>query len=417
MSIIYDAVIFIFRIFIRFAAPFHAKAKLRRQGLQRQKEQLASIPGKQAQTIWMHCASLGEFEQGRPLLEKIKTNNPETRIVLTFFSPSGYEKRKEYLHADYVFYLPDDTKKNARRFIQAIQPDAAIFVKYEFWYRHLQALHKHRSKIYLIAGIFRENQIFFKTYGKFFRKLLNFFTRLYVQDEASLKMLKNIELQKITVAGDPRFDRVLEIAEKAEPIKTVQKFLSGKPLIVAGSTWPHDEQFLTRFAENRPDVQIIFAPHEIHSERIQQLEKMLPCKSFRYSAVQEMPEPEVDYLIIDNVGMLSKLYRYADVCYIGGGFGAGIHNTLEAAVYGKPVVFGPKYKKFSEAVDLHKRGAGFPVSNYKQLENCLKKLLFGNAEYRKQVGQKAEEYCREMAGSTNKIYQSIRFDIPSLPED
>jgi 3-deoxy-D-manno-octulosonic-acid transferase len=407
MSFLYDFSIQVYFLLLKAAAYIHPKAKLRLTGLKQQKEKLKELAKKDTKTIWMHCASLGEFEQGRPLLEKIREQQPDACIVLTFYSPSGYEKQKNYYAADYVFYLPEDTKKQAEQFIRSVRPQIAIFVKYEFWYRHLQALHMADADIYLIAGIFRKNQIFFKSYGKFFRNILNFFKHFYVQNRQSADLLSSIGYENYSIAGDPRFDRVLEIAQSKEPVEGIANFKADKKMIVAGSTWRLDEKLLAHFAKKHRDIKIIFAPHEIHPDKLGQLEALLEGKVARYSKLKSEQAQKADYLIIDNIGMLSKLYRYADVCYIGGGFGAGIHNVLEAAVYGKPVVFGPKHQKFSEARELKKVKAAFAIHNQQELTTQLKKLLKEPSPLRETAVKQSEEYCRSMAGSTKKIYHSI----------
>ena len=407
MIFLYDFIIQIYTRLQEAAAYFHPKAKLRTRGLKNQKPAVKKLAEKNTNCIWMHCASLGEFEQGRPLLEKIRKQQPNTCIVLTFYSPSGYEKQKNFYAADYVFYLPNDTKKQAKQFIESIRPNIAIFVKYEFWFRHLQALSKSAAEIYLIAGIFRKNQIFFKAYGRFFRNILRFFKHFYLQNQQSANLLSSIGFSNHSIAGDPRFDRVLEIAKQNEPVEGIEEFKAYKTLIVAGSTWPPDEKLLADFAKSHPEIKIIFAPHEIQPDKIKHLEAQLAGKTIRYSNIQNTQREKADYLIIDNIGMLSKLYQYADICYIGGGFGAGIHNVLEAAVYGKPIIFGPNHRKFSEALELKKVNAAFAIQTQDELKELLEELLKDPSEIKETAAKQSKAYCLSMAGSTNKIYESI----------
>ncbi|MEA2041592.1 MAG: glycosyltransferase N-terminal domain-containing protein [Bacteroidota bacterium] len=407
MKQLYDFLIFMFSIALRPVSIFNAKAKQRQKGLLRQKSEIKNIQQTDSRRIWMHCASLGEFEQGRPLLERIKQQNPEVSIILTFFSPSGYEKRKNFELADKVFYLPADTLTNARRFVQSIRPDVVFFVKYEFWYRHLAEAQKAGAKLILIAGIFRQNQIFFKPWGGFFRKILRLFSHFYLQNTHSQKLLESIGINNSTVCGDPRFDRVQEIAAQEKSIKGIRAFKNNKLLLVAGSTWSPDEKLLTQFIKQADNnLKLMIAPHEIVNKRMAQIEKQFPQQVIRYSEIHEANPKDKRILIIDNIGMLSYLYRYADICMTGGGFGVGIHNTLEAAVYAKPIIFGPNYKKFSEAKALVESGAGFPVSNQEELNEILNKLT-ENADFRRQAGDSAKAYCGSMTGSTKLIYEEV----------
>jgi len=323
--------------------------------------------------IWFHCPSLGEFEQGRPVLESIRKEYPDHKIVLTFFSPSGYEVRKNDPNADYVFYMPLDGPYNSPRFISLINPELAFFVKYDFWHYYIRSLREKKIPSYFISCIFRPSQIYFKWYGIFFEKILRRVTHLFVQDQASLALLYKNSISTVSVSGDTRFDRVYERSLQKKNLPLIEKFKGGRPLLVAGSTWPPDEEVVADAVnDNRYPIRWIIAPHEISEEQLLQLEKKLKSRSVRYSSVTtETDLEQVSVLIIDNIGMLASLYAYADVAYIGGGFGKGIHNILEAAVYGIPVVFGPKYGKFQEARDLIQRKGAFCIKNKQDFRKTL----------------------------------------------
>ena len=357
----------------------------------------------------MHCASLGEFEQGRPVLEKIKKNYPTYTIVLTFFSPSGYEIRKNYKGADFVYYLPVDSKFNAGSFIDSIQPSLVIWVKYEFWYYYLTTLRQKNIPVILIAGIFREGQPFFKWYGKIWREMLNCFHTIFVQNESSRDLLKKAGFTSyIITGGDTRFDRVIEISEMAEPLpQGILQFCNGKKVLVAGSTWPDDEKALLHYTRVHPEIKFIIAPHEIQKENLLSIQKYFGDPVF-YSKLHENPDLAGKHvLVIDNIGLLSRLYKLANITYIGGGFGSdGIHNVLEAAVYGKPVVFGPVYEKFAEARDLVERGGAFSIQNAVELETLLDKL-FTNAAAINESGKQAGNYVLQQRGATGVILDYI----------
>ena len=326
--------------------------------------------------IWMHCASLGEFEQGRPVIEALKEKHPTCRILLTFFSPSGYEIRKDYSGADYVFYLPMDSKKNAKKFIDIVQPDLVIWVKYEYWYHYLTTLKKRNIPTLLVSGIFRPDQPFFKWYGRLHQYMLECFSHLFVQTPGSKELLEGIGFKsKVTVNGDTRFDRVADIVHKFTPIPVVEAWVGNHTTIVAGSTWPEDEEELDHYANTHPDMRFIIAPHEVNESHLKEIEKLFK-HTIRYSVLQKRVPGTVsreqqvtNTLIIDNIGMLSRLYKYAAITYVGGGFGGdGVHNVLEAAVYHKPVIFGPVYEKYVEAKELVEQGGGFPIKTALELE-------------------------------------------------
>lgn len=400
----YSFFIRLYSFSVRIAACFgNTKAKQLAAG---QKEVWTHIrtklqPGERR--IWIHCASVGEFEQGRPLIEDIRTKFPEYKIVVTFFSPSGYELRKNYPGADYVFYLPYDTRRNARRFVELILPEKIYFIKYEFWRNYLQTALRKGIPTYLVSGIFRPGQVFFNRYGGWYRKPLKAFTHFFVQNGQSEELLASIGFTAVTVTGDTRFDRVCRIVDQAAEISEAKQFVDGKPCMVAGSTWPPDEELLVRCMNTeRRDMKWIIAPHELHDARIDRLTESIKAPAIRFSKLPGANPADYKVLIIDNIGMLSSLYRYGTVAYIGGGFGKGIHNTLEAAAYGIPVFFGPNYKKFREAVDLTAQGAAFPIKNYDELALQLN-TLSDNPDKLKQAGTIAGAFVASGRGATETV--------------
>ncbi len=395
---------------IRIAAYGNPKAKLWVEG----RKQFPSIGNTTGKTVWMHCASLGEFEQGRPLLEEIKKQYPEKKIVLSFFSPSGYEVMKLYTGADYIFYLPMDGSSNAARMIEAINPGLVLWVKYEFWYFYLTELKKKNIPVLMISGIFRKSQPFFKWYGSIWKKMLQCFTYYFVQNEESTDLLSAVGISgNVSNCGDTRFDRVIEIAEKFEPLPVIEKFCGSSKVVVAGSTWEEDEEELTHYVRSNPQIKFIIAPHEIAPGNILNVKNEFPgaalYSELSKTAGQTIPgnkDPHV--LIIDNIGMLSKLYHYADISFVGGGFGEdGIHNVLEPAVYGKPVIFGPEYEKFAEATDLIECQAGICIHNALELEKVLTEL-WGNENLLKTKSDTAKNYVYSKAGATKKIMEYIQ---------
>jgi len=405
MKTLYDLGIALISVYIRIGSLFNKKLKLLYTGRKETWEKLRSVR-KEGPTIWIHAASLGEFEQGRPLIESIKKNFPEKKIVLTFFSPSGYEVRKNYDLADHVLYLPSDTKANARRFIDAVNPEKVFFVKYEFWYNFLHELNKRSIPVYGISVIFRKEKVFFKWYGGWFRKILGFFTHFYLQDEQSAGLLRRIGINKFTVAGDTRFDRVKEIAGAASDIKVAERFSKGYKTIVAGSSWPPDEKILAKYIDKAPeDVKMIIAPHVIDESHIKQIESMLNVPFFRITSPIEEPE-KYKVMIVNTIGMLSAIYRYGQIAYIGGGFGIGIHNTLEAAVYGIPVLFGPNYKRFKEACDLIDAGGGFEIRTFDDFNSIVTEMWEDEGLLEKR-GSLAGKYVESMCGATAVIMKDI----------
>jgi 3-deoxy-D-manno-octulosonic-acid transferase len=365
---------------------------------------------------WMHCASLGEFEQGLPVLKELKSQYPDHFLLVTFFSPSGYEARKTYPGIDYICYLPMDSPSHARRFIKLVKPNIALFIKYEFWY-YLKMASQQKIPVILVSGVFRAEQAFFHWYGGFQRKMLSFFSEILVQDHDSVALLASIGINRqVSVCGDTRFDRVMEIAHDISPIPLIENFCGSQPVLVAGSTWWEDDVELGHFIHAHPEIKFIIAPHHIDEERL------TACLSFYKNsmlfslyakAVQEQLfiPPAMHVLIIDNMGMLSKLYRYATICFVGGGFGDdGIHNILEAAVYGKPVVFGPVFDKYLEAEEMIDREAAFVAEDALSLELILNQL-FENSEKRTIAGKAAADYVAGAAGATGKVMKLIQENL------
>jgi 3-deoxy-D-manno-octulosonic-acid transferase len=404
MRFLYNTGIALFGAAARLVASFNTRAALITEGRQKVWEQLAASDLR-GQVVWVHCASLGEFEQGRPLIEAIRKQHPDYKIVLTFFSPSGYEVRKNYDQADVVVYLPADTRKNAQRFIREIHPDCVYFIKYEYWYHYFNQLKRANIPLYSVSSIFRQEQVFFKWYGSWFRNILKCVTRFYVQDEQSAQLLTSIGLNNHVVAGDTRFDRVKAIADKAADVPVIAAFAKGARVIVAGSSWPQDEAILADFINNAPVVvKCIVAPHEVHESHITQLLGRFNVPVCRYSKLKGTIPSDARVLVIDTIGLLSSIYRFGSVAYIGGGFGKGIHNTLEAATYGMPVIFGPNHKKFKEAMDLIAYGAGFPISDKSDFEKVMDTFWSSGSEATlKASGELALNYVQSMCGATSLI--------------
>ena len=419
MRLLYTLGIWFYTLGIRVAALCgHVKARQMVRGWRETPAALAKLAGDRP-TVWFHAASLGEFEQARPVLERYRERHPDHQVLVTFFSPSGYEVRKNYAQADAVCYLPMDTPGNVRRFLDAAHPDMVFFVKYEFWYNYLNALRQRGIDTYIFSAIFRPEQYFFKPWGRWFvRQLRDCFTHLFVQNEESLRLLKDHGISHCSLAGDTRFDRVHQIAEAAESNEVAETFLEGYEgrVLVAGSTWPPDEQVLAHVRETNGDWfpgRIILAPHVISEEHLQSIEKLFP-DSIRYSeCINALTQSHNNtfthskVLIIDNIGLLSKLYRYADVAYIGGGFGVGIHNILEAVTFGKPVFFGPNYQKFQEAHDIIARGGGWSLRGEYDMEEGDFMHLMTHPEAMEKASQKCLEYMQQNLGSTDKILNTI----------
>lgn len=413
MKIIYQIAIQVFAFLFRLVAPFNPKLKLGAEGRRGLLKRLrTSFPDQAAgrPVAWFHAASLGEFEQGRPVMEAYRTAYPDHFILLTFFSPSGYEIRKNYNDADLICYLPIDTPSNARQFVEIVNPRIVFFIKYEFWFNYLRELRKNGSYILSFSSIFRSNQIFFKSYGGFFREMLRYFDHLFVQNQASVALLKEAGITNASIAGDTRFDRVRAIAANARELPEIGLFKAESQCLIAGSVWDADMQLLIPALNALTGkLKAIIAPHEIKAEEIAGWRSKLNGRSILYSEVAAGQNPEgFDYLIINNIGMLSSLYRYGNMAYIGGSFGVGLHNILEAATFGLPIVFGNKsYHRFQEAVDLIEKGGAFPVADGDELLKVLEKWVTSPAEATN-AGNVSTGYVKSGTGATELIMQKVR---------
>ena len=418
---IYNIFLLLYSIGIKITALWNPKARLWLNGRKDIWTRIAQIESKRSANqplVWMHCSSLGEFEQGRPVLEALRQQYPAIQIVVTFFSPSGYEVRKNYSGADHVLYLPMDSKAAARKFLASVQPNLVLWIKYEYWFYYLTELKKKQVPCILISGIFRKDQPFFKWYGRLHRYMLESFTHLFVQTENSKHLLGTIGFSNnVTIGGDTRFDRVVQIAEQFEPIPTIEQFCGNASVIVAGSTWPEDEEELDHYANTHPEIKFIIAPHEITEPHLQEVEKLFK-NAIRYSQYKTQSGnteanstnklQTANTLIIDNIGMLSKLYKYATITYVGGGFGDdGVHNVLEAAVYGRPVVFGPVYDKYIEAEELVQEGGGLVINTALEAEQTFNTLLADAGAYTLAC-EAARNYVYNNKGATGSIIQFIQ---------
>jgi 3-deoxy-D-manno-octulosonic-acid transferase len=390
---------------IALVAPFHAKAKLWHTGRISWCHNLAvQCAGKQ-EIIWFHCASLGEYEQGKPLLQKIKAAKPDSTLLLTFFSPSGYETVKNEPIADIITYLPIDTRKNAARFIRIVQPKCAVFVKYEYWYNIMQQLYNQNIPYYYISAIFRPSQHFFKPYGFWFARQLRQVTHFFVQNETSVQLLQSIGIEQVTKTGDTRFDRVFAIASQNHQLTEIELFKQDKKLFIAGSSWPHDESLLAAlFPKIATDYKLIIAPHNIDNEHIKAiLHKFAPYNPQCYTKASPEVLADAQVLVIDCIGLLSRIYKYSHIAYIGGAFKTGLHNTLEAAVFGVPLFFGPIYSKFDEALSLVKLGGAFPIRTAEELYSILQKFD-SSPDYYKVVAAICRQFISSNLGSSEVIF-------------
>jgi 3-deoxy-D-manno-octulosonic-acid transferase len=408
MTFLYHISIHVYYFLVLIASAFNPKARLWVKGRMGWRTRIRNWDTAGKPVVWFHAASLGEFEQGRPLIDKIRENQPNCSILLTFYSPSGFEIRKNYQGADLVMYLPLDTSYNARLFVKMVNPIATVFIKYEFWHFYLKELHQTHHPVYLISAIFRPGQPFFKWYGAWFRKNLKFIDFFFVQDKNSAHLLNQIALTNCKISGDTRFDRVSTLAESAKDIEIARLFSEGHDCLVAGSTWPEDEEFLIRLIhESDETARFIIAPHEITASHIQQLTSFISRDYVLYSMITTQDEyKDKQVLIIDNIGMLSSLYRYGRIAYIGGGFGKGIHNILEAAAFGIPVIFGPNFEKFREARELLNQGGAFSIKNQEDLRGILNELK-SNPEKYAGSSLTAGSYVRENTGATSIIFDFL----------
>lgn len=407
MLLFYNICMVLYAHIIAAISPWNTKAKQWSDGRRNIFDRMAKQMSKEDRIVWMHVASLGEFEQGRPVLEQIRKQYPHYKILLTFFSPSGYEVRKNYTGADYIFYLPSDTPHNVNRFLDIAHPEIAIFVKYEIWHNYLRQLKARGTRSFLISAIFRPKSIFFRSYGFWWRQSLDCFEQLFVQNEESRKLLHSIGFDNVIIAGDTRFDRVAAIAKAAQKIDIIEQFKGESKLFVAGSTWGADEDILQRLIDNNPDIKFLIAPHEMDEDRINKIIANSSRGAVRYTACNESSDlSSAQVFILDTVGLLAGAYSYATWSYIGGGFGVGIHNTLEAATFGLPIAFGPNYHKFKEARDMVALGAATKVESAEELEAWFNPLR-DNAEKLAHASSAAKDYTTKNQGATSLIMKII----------
>ena len=409
---IYNLIIYLYLLGVAVYSLFNEKVRKMWRGERDAFRVLREQVDPSAQYVWFHAASLGEFEQGRPLMEQLRREHPEYKILLTFFSPSGYEVRKDYKGADIICYLPLDTITNARRFLRLVRPVMAFFIKYEFWYNYLHIL-KHRGvPVSSVSSIFRPDQVFFKWYGRQYGRVLNCFTQFFVQNEISRELLAKIGITCVTITGDTRFDRVLQIKEQAKQLPDIDEFVKDNRVFVAGSSWAPDEDIFIRYLNEHREWKLIIAPHVIDDTHLQQIEQKLgDRKVVRYTDIANNQAPtasvqDASVLIIDCFGLLSSIYRYGDVAYIGGGFGVSIHNTVEAAVWGVPVIFGPENQKFQEAQELKACGGGFEIRDYESFGRIMDRFD-ADADFLKAAGHAAGGYVAGKAGATRTILDFI----------
>lgn len=404
----YNAIMYAMQLSIAVYSLFNEKVRRMRKGEREAFSVLREKTDPEAKYIWFHAASLGEFEQGRPLIEQIRKDYPEYKILLTFFSPSGYEVRKNYSGADIITYLPIDTVSNARRFLRTIRPEMAFFIKYEFWYNYLHILRHRGVPVYSVSSIFRPEQIFFKWYGWEYGHVLKCFSRFFVQNEESKQLLGKIGITDVLVVGDTRFDRVLQIKEISQALPIIESFANGAKVFVVGSSWLPDEEIILQYFNNRSDWKIILAPHLIDEGHLSQITNLLGNRrTVRYTQTNEQAAREAEVLIVDCFGLLSSIYKYGDIAYVGGGFGAGIHNLLEAAVWGLPVIFGPNNARFAEAKGLVEAGGGFEICNYDSFAQTIDSLL-ADESFLAQSSEAAKRYVSQQSGATRKVLSNIQ---------
>ncbi|KVV14453.1 3-deoxy-D-manno-octulosonic acid transferase [Flavobacterium sp. TAB 87] len=408
MLFLYNVVLYIATFLLKIVALFNSKINLFVSGRKDVFSTLSEKIEPTDKTFWFHAASLGEYEQGLPIIEKIKSTHPNHKIIVTFFSPSGYEVRKNNTVADVTVYLPMDTKSNAKKFISLVHPEKVFFIKYEFWLNYLSELEKNKIPTYLVSGVFRENQIFFKRYGGFYRKALTAFTYFFVQNEKSKKLLNDIHLNNVIVSGDTRFDRVVAILEKDNQLDFIAEFKNNTTTIVVGSSWPKDESSLIDYINSTAkNVKFIIAPHNIKMDQIEQLKNAIIKKTVLFSEKENQNLKEFDVFIIDTIGILTKIYSYADIAYVGGGFGnPGVHNLLEPATFGVPIVIGPNFSHFEEATALVQNHGCISISNAIELEHIFNKLI-SDVDLRKKQGLICSHFVQENKGATTTIFNAI----------
>ena len=402
----YELIISLYTLGVGVASLFNPKARKMWKGGREAFRVLRDKVDSSSRYVWFHAASLGEFEQGRPIMERLRAEHSEYKILLTFFSPSGYEVRKNYEGADIVCYLPLDTYFGARRFLSLVHPEVAFFIKYEFWWNYLHILKRRGVPVYSVSSIFREGQVFFRWYGRTYSNVLKCFTRFFVQNDESRRLLATLGITDVDVTGDTRFDRVLQVKQQARQLPIVDAFRQGYKVFVAGSSWPPDEDIFINYFNEHRDWKLIIAPHVIGNDHIRQIVGKLRRKAVRYTEATEDSAREADCLIIDCFGLLSSIYGYGDVAYVGGGFGVGIHNVLEAAVWGMPVIFGPNNKRFQEAQDLLASGGGVEIDSYSQFEAVMNTYV-ADASAMEADGKKAAGYVAAKAGATYVILKAV----------
>lgn len=403
----YDLIMSLYAGLIRLVGWKYEKARLWSEGRRNLLQRMRNEINPSARIVWVHVASLGEFEQGRPIIEEIRRQHPEYKILLTFFSPSGYEIRKNYAGADYIFYLPIDTRRNVRQFLDIAHPEIVIFVKYEFWLNMLSELRRRQIRTFIVSSIFRRNSVFFRPYGGAWRTALETFEVLFVQNEESKELLADLGFDNVAVTGDTRFDRVAEIARSARKVELIERFKGDRPVFIAGSSWGPDEELLIPLMNDNPNLKFIIAPHEMEESRIARLLQETRGGAVRYTQCNETTDfGHTQLLVLDTVGLLASVYGTATWGYIGGGFGVGIHNTLEAATFGLPIAFGPNYKKFKEACDLISLGAARSIQNYEELAAWFAPLR-DDAARLAEASRTARDYTQRHQGATRQIISTI----------
>ena len=409
MIFFYNIAVYITGFALNIVSLFNKKIALFVDGRKETFAKLRTEFDGRSKVIWFHCASLGEFEQGRPIIEKCRREIKDSKVLVTFFSPSGYEVRKNYTEADAVVYLPLDTKSNAKRFLDIVKPSVAVFVKYEFWPNILKELKTRNIKTLLVSGIFRENQPFFKWYGKWMVSSLQSFDHFFVQNDTSKELLRRLGFTNVTVSGDTRFDRVYQVTNQKIDLEKIARFKGDATVLVAGSTWPKDEELLVNFINDSPSgkQKYIVAPHNIYAEGIVKLKNSIHKKTLLYSEINSAEPDDFEVLIIDSIGLLSKIYYYADIAYVGGGFGTGLHNILEPATFSVPIIIGPDYEKFNEAKELVSLKACLVVKNSEELNTILSALFINNKE-RTEKGELSRKYILENIGATEIIFNHLR---------
>jgi len=414
MPLLYQISLYLYLFAIHVASFFNPKAKKWLEGRRGLFGKIKKEINTGEPLVWFHCASLGEFEQGRPVMEKFGKDYPDHRILLTFFSPSGYEVRKNYQGADFVFYLPLDLQGSSKKFVNLVKPSLVVFVKYEFWFNTINYLNKKQIPLIVISAFFRPGQHFFKSYGNWSRKQLKKIDHIFVQNQSSEKLLKKYGIDNVSISGDTRFDRVRQIAAAAKRFADIEKFINGRKVFLAGSSWPPEEEIISQLIAEKPaNTCFIFAPHDIGASHIQQLQKLLGPGALKYSEYDPGQFHGGNILIIDSIGILSQLYQYATYAFIGGGFGPGIHNILEATCFGVPVFFGPNYIRFREAVELTGKGAAFPVNNFQEFREAFYKLENNRVLY-DEIARINREYVEYNTGATDKIIDYVSQIIMTL---